>query len=145
MHHTVSLASIAHTCQRDLLVLSFHDRTLEACWASGPPYPPGSFYTQWAADRLQAWKTDPERHQLIDWLAQQGIGWQTCAPFLPGWLADGSYGGDMCLDMACAPQHPRYQALLTYLYPADGRRFEKATLWRIPLDCGLLNADACSP
>ncbi|QIL44466.1 hypothetical protein G7045_09450 [Acidovorax sp. HDW3] len=54
MHQPAPLASIAHTRQGELLALTFHDRTLVARWASGPPYPPGSFYQQWAADRLQA-------------------------------------------------------------------------------------------
>ena len=126
-----TVGAIARANRRSLLLLSFHDRSLEARWASGPCHLHGSFYQQWMADRLEAWKTHAARQHLIDWLACQGIGWQPCAPFLPGWVHAGSYWGDMCLDISCTAQDPRYRALQAYLQPPGSmHRFENVTLFR---------------
>ena len=136
-----TVGAIARANLRDLLLLSFHDRTLETRWASGPCHQHGSFYQQWITDRLEVWKTHPARQHLIDWLAHQGIGWQPCAPFLPGWLHPGIYWGDICLDIPCAPQDPRYRALQACLQPPGSRhRFENTTLFHMPLANALLHA-----
>lgn len=136
-----TVESLARARQRDLLLLSFHDRQLEVRWASGPLHPPGNFYQQWMADRLEAWKTHPERQHLTAWLAHQGIGWQPCAPFLSGWMAAGAYWGDICLDLPWAAQDPGYQALRAYLYlPDGGSRFANVTLYAMPLANALLHA-----
>ena len=136
-----TVGAIARANLRDLLLLSFHDRTLETRWASGPCHQHASFYQQWITDRLEVWKTHPARQHLIDWLAHQGIGWQPCAPFLPGWLHPGSYWGDICLDIPCAPQDPRYRALQACLQPPGSRhRFENTTLFHMPLANALLHA-----
>lgn len=83
----------------------------------------------------------PARQHLIDWLACQGIGWQPCAPFLPGWMHAGSYWGDMCLDIPCAPEDPHYRALQAHLQPpGSGHRFENVTLFHTPLANALLHA-----
>ena len=49
-----TVGAIARANRRSLLLLSFHDRSLEARWASGPCHQHGSFYQQWMADRLEA-------------------------------------------------------------------------------------------
>ena len=76
---------------------------------------------------IMAWKTMPDsawqslaiRQQLIDWLDDQGIGWQRCGHYAQVGLMMG-YRGQIYIDLPFDTTLPAFQALQAFLENPDG-------------------------
>ncbi|KXS55537.1 MAG: Uncharacterized protein AWU57_99 [Marinobacter sp. T13-3] len=81
----------------------------------------------------EPWERIPERQTIIQWLDQQGIGWELCLHCSPGTLST-PYRGAIYLDVAPDEDSQRYQQLLAFLEDESGRcRFDGVDFWLVPL------------
>ena len=137
---------IARIQQRDVLFLSFYDRALKERLDNVPKEERFDAQQQWRDHRSEAWATLPIRQQIIDWLDANGIAWQPCAQFAPGWVIMEGYVGDIYLDVPYDKDLPLYQELEAYLqYPDDTMRFENVMFFCLTLEQAMVNAEQDAP
>lgn len=120
------LDQIAREKQRDVLSIQFTD-------PSANPFMPDEDH---GADQ----GVERRRQQLIEWLDQNGIGWEPCGPVAdPNWMR--SYDGRIYVDTPYEPGAQPYQKLQGYLEHPDGRmRLEGVHFMLLRLERAMENA-----
>ena len=108
--------AIARQKQRGVLYVEFHPLALDP--DAGEDLSEHDIMV-WKSMPDSAWQSLPIRQQLIDWLDDQGIGWQRCGHYAQVGLMMG-YRGQIYIDLPFDTKLPAFQALQTFLENPDG-------------------------
>jgi hypothetical protein len=86
------------------------------------------------------------RAEIIQWLDQNGIAWQPCGSFEPGWMVLEGYSGDIYLDVPLDTGNEVYQKLVNHLEnPGGSMRIKDVTFWALRLERAMINKHQDEP
>ena len=118
--------AIARREQRSVLYLEFHPNDKDT-------------------SRRYRYLDDPARKQVLAWLDEHGIGWESCGPFADIQIMP-SYAGQVYLDVPYDETLPKYRELRDYLeFPNGSARLPGVRFYLLPLDVANKNAEHDRP
>jgi hypothetical protein len=127
--------AIARKKGRDVLYLTFYPLSKSD---SGHPVPD--------APEVFKYKNNKTREEVIQWLEANGVAWQPCGPFDPGWIIMEGYCGDIYLDVPFDQNNEDFQKLTAYLENPDGSmKIQNVTFWALPLERAMINKHQDEP
>ena len=95
---------------------------------------------------LHKYHDDPYRAALLQWLDEQGIGWEKCGPFVTVFFSFG-YLGDIYIDVPYDEDNPRYQLVRDHIENPDGTMSDQEHVrwYYLPLEHAMKNAHQDEP